>query len=348
MTEEGGIKRRTLIKTGLALAAGAGFAKPAKGATGTNAAPLSPAGIPVRQFGKTGLAFPVLGMGGSALVAQWAPSYGVKLGSVEERAAMVRHAFERGVRYFDTARVYQESEAIFGKGLKSVRADAFIASKVADPDPANTRRSVETSLEQLDMDRIDLMQIHSPAIEAAGFDGAMKIHRELVRLRDEGTIGYIGLSTHVAFDTVHRLIDTGGFDQVLLAYGYFNKGMDTLLSNRNMEHRQLCLSRAQELGMGIVAMKVMGAQIFSHNAKNLVPDFAETERRRLPGAAMRWTLGDERVSLMIVGVSKPSDIDDNVETLRGGLAFSDEDRHLLAAFSERAYKSEWISRMRTV
>ena len=72
----------------------------------------------------------------------------------------------------------------------------------------------------------------------------MKLHAELVKLRDQKMLCFIGLTTHVAFETVYKMIATGGFDQVLLAYGYFRKGMDTLLSNPNLEFRELCLAKA--------------------------------------------------------------------------------------------------------
>ena len=62
---------------------------------------------------------------------------------------MVRYAFDKGVRYFDTARVYSESESIVGKGLKDVRKEAFIATKIAVFSPDAVRKSLETSLEEL-------------------------------------------------------------------------------------------------------------------------------------------------------------------------------------------------------
>ena len=70
------------------------------------------------------------------MVGIWIKSYGAPLLSVDERAAMVRHAYDQGVRYFDTARVYYESESIMGKGLKGVRDKVFLATKVATAIPA--------------------------------------------------------------------------------------------------------------------------------------------------------------------------------------------------------------------
>lgn len=342
-------ERRLFLKKGLLAAGTATWASSLGVATAFgDQKPSGAEAIPQRLFGKTGHTLPILGMGGSAMVEKWVASYGVKALSTDERVAMVRHAFDQGVRYFDTARVYSESEAIMGKGLKGVRDRAFLATKVAVADPAQVRRSLEESLKQLDTDRVELVQIHSPAIEKIGFEDSMKLHAQLVKLRDEKLIRYVGLTTHVAFETVYKMICTGGFDQVLLAYGYFNKGMDTLLSHRNLEWRELCLAKAHELGMAIVAMKVMGASIFGHNAKNLVPEHDKAALAKLPEAAIRWVLGDERVSMLNIGISLPQDIDRNLAILKGDLKFTNEDRLLLAAFAERAYDAEAVKKMRIV
>jgi len=340
-------KRRQFLKTGL-MAVGTAALDAVLPETSEANRPSAEETIPLRDFGKTGCRLPILGMGGSAMVAAWIAQRGVPLLGTEERVAMVRHAYNRGVRFFDTARVYQESESIMGKGLEGVRDNVFLATKVAVAEPAQVRKSLEESLRQLDTDRVELVQIHSPAIEKLGFSGAMKLHAELVKLRDEKLFRFIGLTTHVAFETVCQMIATGGFDQVLLAYGYFKKGMDTLLSPQNLEFREMCLAKARDLKMAIVAMKVMGGSVFNHNAKNLVPDYDKDALEQLPGAAIRWVVRDERISMLNIGVSLPADIDRNVAILGGDLTFTNSDRVLLAEFSRRVYDTQWSKKMPVV
>ncbi len=343
------IGRREFLKATLLGAASAAVLGPPAFAAGQ---PLQPAdkantGLPTRQFGKTGRSLPVLGMGSSPLVAVWARGYGAEPRSVEDRAALVRHAYDRGVRYFDTARGYYDAEQVMGLGLKEVRANCFVATKVAQG-PSMVRASVEKSLQTLGMDYVDLVQIHSPAIERLGFEGAMKMHAELLKLRDAGLCRYIGLTTHVAFETVHKLIATGGFDQVLLAYSYLRKGMDTLLSERNLGFRERCLAKACELKMGVVAMKVLAASILGRMSKFTVPDYAPAARAKLPGAAMRWVLNDPRVSLLNVGMGHPEEVDQNAAMLASALTLTEADRALLTDYSERVYQSDRVRKMRTV
>jgi len=355
VSSTGNLKRRDFLKAGVAAGAAgttlltSGLNSPAAAAEkGKSDQAPAMAKVPVKPFGKTGWKMPVLGMGGSAMIKQWGKAYGVELIPLDERIAMVRHAYDRGVRYFDTARVYRESESIMGAGLKGVRDKVYLATKVADHRPEMTRASLEKSLSELQTDYVDCAQIHSPVIERVGFDGAMKVHEQLLKLKDEGMVKFIGLTTHVAFEDVAKLIATGGFDQVLLAYGYFHRGLDTLLSHRNLQHRAVCMAKAHELNMGIVAMKVMGAGVFSHNSGNVVPDFEKQRLKKLPGAALRWVLDDERVSMLNIGISIPQDIDDNIAELSKDTKLTNQDRRLLAEFSGKAYEAKPFSEMKTV
>ncbi len=177
--------RRDFLKSGALAAAGSsllGTHLAVAAAPADKQIDVGPSGIPLRPFGKTGHKLPLLGMGGSAFVQMFNAAYGVPLLSFEQRVGMVRHGYDLGIRYFDTARVYGESERIVGQALRGVRDNCYVATKCHIADPKRTRETVERSLKELDMDYVDCVQIHSPAIEAVGFDGAMKIHAELVKL----------------------------------------------------------------------------------------------------------------------------------------------------------------------
>lgn len=350
MSDASNMDRRDFFKTGLQVTAGAVAVGAAAGITKSASAELknvSVGGIPTRTFGKTGLQLPVLGHGGSAMSSQWAPAYGVTLESEEARAEMVHTAYKAGVRYFDTARVYGESEKIMGMGLKDVRKDCYVATKVAAP-ASGTRKSVETSLENLGMDYVDCLQVHSPIVERMGPKEGMKIYEELAKMRDEGMIKYIGLTTHVAFEAIYEMIDTGAFDQVLLARGYMRKGMDMMLSNHNIEWRERCMARAHELDMAIVIMKVMGLNILGRGGSAVVASFDEEKRSALPGAAIRWVLQDERVSMLNIGMSVMDDVEKNIEIIKGDLTFTDADRDVLAEYANLAYQSDYVKSLKTV
>lgn len=342
------MKRRTFLKTGLAsgvLAAGGQAA-----AAGTAAPRMTPNGIPLRRFGKTGLTVPLLGSGGASYGDNHSTVFGVFTVDFDERVAMVRKAYDLGVRFFDTARIYGDSESVTGKALprSGPRNEAYINSKVMRNRPEEVRPSVEQSLEELGMDYVDCMMLHGPIVERLPFETLMAIHAELEKLRGEGMIRHIGLSGHSRFEKMLELIETEAFDVLLIQHGYMRKGFNTRHSLEQAELQEMCLAKAHDLDMGIVAMKIMGAIVFGHNAKNLVPDFDESERAKLPAAAIRWALQDERIQVMILGLSLPGDLDANIATLNADLAVTNQDRMLLAKFSKEAYESEVIQGMNIV
>jgi len=333
------MNRRDFIRRGVQLAAGAAVlsSRIADGSVPEDKQiPLSGT-IPTRAFGKTGIELPILGFGGAGVVKIW----GSRL-SHKDRVSLIRYAYGKGVRYYDTAGNYMESEPILGEGLKGIRDKVYLTSKVETTDPRRVRKAVESSLRKLQTDYLDCIQIHgTPGIEQMSVKRAMEVHRELVKLRDDGITRYIGLSAHHYFDKAYELISTGGFDQCMLAYGYFRKGMVRMLSNRMLELRELCLAKAHDLGMAIVSMKVlggMGAPVLGRGAGGIVPGFGPKGLEQLPGAAIRWVLNDDRVHMLCIGMAVESDLDRNAQTLAGPMALTGEDRMLLASFSARAYR----------
>jgi predicted aldo/keto reductase-like oxidoreductase len=347
--EHTGLNRRDFLRTGAYAAAGAMAANSlaAQNAGAISAKEISsPSKLPTRAFGKTGHTLPIFGHGGSAMIEGDAHLYGVTCLPTDERIAMVRKAYDMGIRYFDTARIYQDSENVMGEALADVRDDVFIATKAMVFKPEDTRPSVEASLEALGMDHVDSMQIHGPVWERLGYDGAMQIHEELVKMKEEGLFTFIGLSGHTKFEEMTKGIATGGFDTLLIERGYVHKGFNTRHSNQTLARREQCIAKAAELNMGVVAMKCLSANVYSHNAKNVAPDYPDAKLKKLPGASLRYVLSDPRVHVLNIGISMPSDLEENLATLTGDLTYTNEDRMLLAEVAEKAYEYPIIADMK--
>jgi aryl-alcohol dehydrogenase-like predicted oxidoreductase len=117
----------------------------------------------------------------------------------------VHHAYDRGVRYFDTAisYTYSDSQAIIGQALKDVHDNVFITTKVdfwdsSQPDGRFTKvttgqaaRQIEMNLKELQSDYIDAMFIHgTPGVEQMTLEQCMEVQAEPVKARDKGlTLG---------------------------------------------------------------------------------------------------------------------------------------------------------------
>ena len=298
--------------------------------------------IPTRVLGKTGVKLPILGYGGAGLVKIWGSPL-----SPEDRVKLVRYAYDRGVRYYDTAGNYMESQSILGKGLKGIRDNVYLVSKVETTVPSNVRRAVEKSLKELQTDYLDAILIHgTPGLEQMSVSQAMKIHGELVKLRDEGIVRYIGFSAHSYFDKALALISSGGFDQCMLSYGYIPRGYNQIWSARMVELRNACVAKAHELGMGIAAMKVVGGGVLGAWSGYIVPGFDKKRLAQLPAAAIRYVLQDERIHLLVIGMRLKQELDANIKILSGDATYTLDDRALLAEFTAKAYDSDAIKRMR--
>jgi uncharacterized protein len=330
---------KSATRTAAAVAVCDGLASP----TARADAPAPSTGtIPVRTLGNTGLKLPILGYGGAALPARWRNPL-----SHEARVAVVRYAFDRGVRYFDTAGNYMESQAIIGEAIKDRRRDVCLVTKVETTRPEEVRKAVERSLKELQTDYLDILLIHgSPGLEQMSVEQAMKIQAELVRLRDEKVTRFIGFSAHGYFDKALALINSGGFEMCMLSYGYMPRGSSSVWSDRMTKLRDECLAKAHEMGMGIVAMKVIGGGWLGRWSGYLVPGFDKRRLAQLPAAAIRYALQDPRVHVLAIGMHLQNQIDANLKTLAGNATCTPDDKALLAEFSANLYETDAITKLR--
>ena len=141
-----------------------------------------------RQLIRDGTKVSVLGLGAWPL--------GGAMGRMDDKTAVTvaRRAIDHGINLIDTARVYLESERRLGKALKGGYRDrCFLATKViGDYTPAAINAMLETSLRELDVDYVDLYQVHHPDPNFP-FDETMEI---MARLREAGKTRYIGVSNY--------------------------------------------------------------------------------------------------------------------------------------------------------
>ena len=151
---------------------------------------------------------------------------------------------------------------------------------------------------------------------------AMKIHAELVKLRDEKITRFVGFSAHGYFDKALALIASGGFDLCMLSYGYIPRGYDQIWTARMTTLRDACVAKAHELGMGIVAMKVIGAGMLGAWSGYMVPGFDKQRLKQLPAAAIRYVLQDQRVHILNIGMRLKEEIDANLKVLSGDPAYT--------------------------
>lgn len=128
-------------------------------------------------------------------------------------------ALEAGINHFDVAASYGEAELRLGPRMPEMRDDIFLASKTGDRDAEAAWASINRSLEKLQTDHLDLIQLHGvcnlddlDAVTRTG--GALEA---AVRARDEGLVKGIGITghTHAAPATHLEALNRFDFDTVL-------------------------------------------------------------------------------------------------------------------------------------
>lgn len=106
----------------------------------------------IMQLGRTGLQVSKSGFG--ALPIQRI--------SFDEAKTILRKAYDEGINFFDTARMYTDSEEKIGYALADVRSRIVIATKSHAKDKKTLLSHLETSLRNLKTDYIDIYQLHNP------------------------------------------------------------------------------------------------------------------------------------------------------------------------------------------
>jgi aryl-alcohol dehydrogenase-like predicted oxidoreductase len=148
------------------------------------------------------------------------------LGSMRQERAdeLLDLLLARGVNHIDTAADYGDSELRVGPWMPRHRADFFLATKTGKRTGDEARAELERSLERLQTDQVDLIQLHN-LVEpdewdtAHSPDGAVAA---LARAKDEGLVRFIGVTGHgTRIARMHlRSLERFPFDSVLLPYSY--------------------------------------------------------------------------------------------------------------------------------
>ena len=201
--------------------------------------------IPKRLLGKTGAQVTALGLGGVC----WNLLD-------EDRAAVevVHRAIDRGITYLDTASSYKESERRLGLALKERdRSKLFITTKCLKRAGDELKREIEDSFARLDLEVIDLMQVHAidqerTLSQVLGKDGALRVIEEY---RRAGKIRFVGLTGHTHPEMFAKMIGEYDFDTVLNPLGPINRVWNDFGAST--------FAAARPKNMGVIAMKVMAA-----------------------------------------------------------------------------------------
>jgi D-threo-aldose 1-dehydrogenase len=278
-------------------------------------------------LGRTSLRVSRLGLG-------TAPLASVFWGNDEASAvATARRALDAGVSFVDTAPFYGlgESEGRLGAALRGRREGVVIATKVGrlleeGPDGEvearfdfgydAVQRSLETSFDRLGVDGVDIVHIHDPDDHID--EAVAGAYRALVDLREQGVIVAVSVGTN-SVATAATFLERGDLDCVLVAGRY------TLLDQTAAPVIQQCADR----GVAFLAAGVFNSGVLARPSEDAGYDYAPAARSTLDRArqierlcrrhdvtlrtaALSFVLAHPNVTVVIVGMATPDEVDDNL------------------------------------
>lgn len=200
---------------------------------------------------------------------------------------IVAEAFDRGINYFDVAPEYGNAQERLGPALEPYRQRSFLACKTLARDRDGSAQDLEDSLRKLRTDHVDLYQFHAVTKKEEvekifGPDGAMETFQAAHKA---GKVRHIGFSAH-SVENALSMMDHYRFDTVLFPVNF------VLFSQANFGPQ--VLKRAQEKGMGILALKGMAKTTWTGAARTNHPHpKCWYEPAAFPDEAslgLRWTL----------------------------------------------------------
>ena len=306
-----------------------------------------------RTLGRTGLAVSVLGFGCGAvggLMVRGNPSD-------QERA--VARAIELGINYFDTAAMYGngESERNLGRVMKSLKPDIFVGTKVRVPDGERSRigaaitASLDASLQRLQLDHVDLFQLHNHITEDASDGGFTpeKVLGEVIpafeRLREQGKTRFCGITAVGDTPALHRVVDACAFETAQVSYNLLNPSAGAAVAPGYPAHDfGNLLAHTKRAEMGVINIRVLAAGALSgtedrhplgspsvepigsggsyrtdvERARRLEPLIREGHTESLVDAALRFAIANDAVSTVLVGYSTLDQLETAARSINKG------------------------------
>lgn len=314
-----GINRREFLTRG---AAGAGLL-----AVGAFAQTNPNSDMPYRVLGKTGEKVSLLCLGGSHI--------GGKNLTDDASIHIMHRAVDLGINFFDNAHAYHggRSEILMGKALKNgYREKVFLMTKNKGRTAAEAEEQLDTSLRRLDVDHIDLLQVHEvvhPDHPAQVYEnGVLEV---LTKAREAGKIRYIGVTGHNYPQFLNDMLDRGfPWDAIQMPLNVFDAHYRSFEQNT--------LPKALEKGMGIIAMKTMGGS----------PAAIPRTGTAVPSECLRYAMSLP-VSTVCSGMDSLELLEENARTACSFQPLTEDERKaLLSRTSETAstgqgetYKTLW-------
>ena len=179
----------------------------------------------------------------------------VQRDDMDTAVRLLRRAYEGGMRFFDTARAYSDSEEKLGKAFAplGIREDLVIATKCYGTTPEEFWQQLKTSLDKLQTNYVDIYQFHNPGRCYRPGDGT-GMYECMLEAREKGLIRHIGFTNHSPA-LAEEAVLSGLYDTLQFPFSYLSG---------EVEGHLLELCRAHDVGF--IAMKALSGGLITNSA----------------------------------------------------------------------------------
>lgn len=173
--------------------------------------------------------------------------------NMDTAVKILRKAYEGGITFFDTSRIYSDSEEKIGQAFEGMREKIIIATKTHASTPEDFWKDLDASLTKLRTDYIDIYQFHWPDVCYKPGDGS-GMYECMLEAKKQGKIRHIGLTNH-KLGIANECIDSGLYETLQYPFSY-------LSSEKEIELVEKC----KKANMGFIAMKALSGGLITNSA----------------------------------------------------------------------------------
>ncbi len=171
----------------------------------------------------------------------------------KEAVYLLQKAFYHGINYFDTARMYTDSEEKMGAAFAHTRERIVISTKTGANNAEGFWRDLEESLRNLQTDYIDIYQFHNPSFCPKPGDGS-GLYEAMLQAKEQGKIRHIGITNH-RYRVAEEAAESGLYETVQFPFSYLSGGTE-------MRIVDMC----KEKNIGFIAMKALSGGLITDSA----------------------------------------------------------------------------------
>lgn len=224
-----------------------------------------------------------------------------------EFTKMIRHAYDRGVRFFDTADNYGGMHEMLREALRGIDRDTYtIQTKIKIQPEADIPATIDRFRKELDSDYFDTFLLHC-ARSGEWPDELKRMRDELDAAKGKEILRSHGASVH-GLNPLRAMPECGDWlDTALLRVNHDGTKMDGPTGEFDEDgapHRERALAgikTVHDMGVGVVGMKIMGNG-----------EFTAPERR---DASVRFVMGLDYVDAVVIGFKSVQEVDEAIERI---------------------------------